>query len=122
DRDADVAGLVRGMTVGDRAALAPELDEAMRTTGLTHLTAVSGAHVVIVVGTLLALLVLLKAPPAGRVAVLVVALAAFVLLVRPDASVLRAAAMGSVALLGIAAGRPASALPALGTSVVVLVV
>ncbi|PFG35350.1 competence protein ComEC [Flavimobilis soli] len=122
DRDADVAGLVRGMTVGDRAALAPELDEAMRTTGLTHLTAVSGAHVVIVVGTLLALLVLLKVPPAGRVAVLVVALAAFVLLVRPDASVLRAAAMGSVALLGIAAGRPASALPALGTSVVVLLV
>lgn len=122
NQDDDVAGLVRGMTVGDRAALAPELDAAMRTTGLTHLTAVSGAHVVIVIGSLLVLLAALKVPPRARVAVLVVALAAFVILVRPDASVLRAAAMGGVALLGIAAGRPASALPALAGAVVVLLV
>lgn len=118
----DVAGLVRGMTVGDRAALPSDVEDAMRVTGLTHLTAVSGAHVAIVVGTLLVLLVVLRVPPRGRMLGLAVALVAFVILVRPDASVLRASVMGAVALLGIAAGRPARALPALATSVVVLLV
>lgn len=122
DQSDDVAGLVRGMTVGDRAALPPDLEEAMRTTGLTHLTAVSGAHVVIVIGTLLAVLVAVRVPPRGRMLGLAVALVAFVVLVRPDASVLRASVMGGVALLGIAAGRPARSLPALATSIVVLLV
>ena len=50
------------------------------------------------------------------------ALAGFVVLARPSPSVLRAAAMGAVALIALASGRPRAALPALGAAVVVLVV
>ncbi|WP_299956733.1 ComEC/Rec2 family competence protein [uncultured Modestobacter sp.] len=44
----------------------------------------------------------------------------FVVLVRPGASVLRAAVMGGVALLALASGRARAAVPALAASVVVL--
>jgi competence protein ComEC len=58
-----------------------------------------------------------------RVQALVVvgALAALVVLVRPRPSVLRAAAMGLVSLAGLAAGRPRAAVPALSAAVAVLV-
>ncbi|HLM05259.1 MAG TPA: ComEC/Rec2 family competence protein [Blastococcus sp.] len=57
-----------------------------------------------------------------RVQALVAApvLAGFVVLAGGGASVVRAAAMGAVALLALAAGRPRAALPALGAAVCVL--
>ena len=51
-----------------------------------------------------------------------VALVGFVILARPSPSVVRAAAMGAIGLLGLAAGRPRAALPALAAGVAVLVV
>ena len=62
-------GLVPGVAVGDTSRLDPELDEAMRTTSLTHVTAVSGGHFVIVVACVAGLCVLLRAPRAVRVVV-----------------------------------------------------
>jgi competence protein ComEC len=50
------------------------------------------------------------------------ALVGFVILARPSPSVLRAAAMGGLALIALAAGRPKAAVPALSAAVVVLVV
>lgn len=41
-RGPDAAGLLPGMTYGDRSGLDTGLEEAMKVTGLTHLTAVSG--------------------------------------------------------------------------------
>ena len=72
---------------------------------MTHLTAVSGANVTIVCGA-----VLLSARLVGpRTAVLLaaVALVAFVIVVQPTASVLRAAVMGAIALLAVLSGRRA---------------
>ncbi|MHA7620165.1 ComEC/Rec2 family competence protein [Cellulosimicrobium cellulans] len=115
-------GLVPGVAVGDTSRLDPELDEAMRTTSLTHVTAVSGGHFVIVVACVAALCVVLRAPRAVRVVVTGVAMVGFVALVHPEPSVLRAAAMGVVGVLGIALGRPSRAVAALGAAVVVLLV
>ncbi|MEV8026992.1 ComEC/Rec2 family competence protein [Cellulosimicrobium funkei] len=115
-------GLVPGVAVGDTSRLDPELDEAMRTTSLTHVTAVSGGHFVIVVACVAALCVLLRAPRAVRVVVTGAAMVGFVALVHPEPSVLRAAAMGVVGVLGIALGRPSRAVAALGAAVVVLLV
>ncbi|GAA3064485.1 hypothetical protein GCM10020000_55130 [Streptomyces olivoverticillatus] len=111
----------------------PDLDEAFRATDLTHLLAVSG-------GNLTVLLVLLIGPPhlaaraerrglAGRLgvplrltALLGGALAiAFVVVCRPEPSVLRAAACGLVTLLAIGSGRRRSLLPALAAAVLLLV-
>ncbi|UNX53631.1 ComEC/Rec2 family competence protein [Georgenia sp. TF02-10] len=111
-------GLVPGIAVGDDRALPADLRDAMRATSLTHLTAVSGAHVAIVLGAVLGALSWL--PRRWRAGAGCAALVAFVLLVRPEASVLRSATMGAVVLLALLVGRPSRALPALAAGVVAL--
>ena len=118
----DAGGLLPGLVVGDTSRLEPALEEDFRTTGLTHLTAVSGANVAIVLGAVLFAARRTRAGPVVLALVCAVALAGFVVLARPSPSVVRAAAMGAIGLLGLASGRPRAALPALGAGVAVLVV
>ena len=49
DRPPDERGLLPGLVVGDTAQVGDELDQAMRDSGLAHLTAVSGGNVAVVV-------------------------------------------------------------------------
>jgi competence protein ComEC len=114
-------GLVPGLVIGDTSRLDPEVEASFRATGMTHLLAVSGANCAIVVGAVLVLLRRLRVD--ARVAAMGagVALLGFVVLVRPSPSVLRAAAMGTVALVALSVGRPRVTLPALATAVAVLV-
>ena len=122
DLSPQARALVPGVAVGDVTRLPDELGAAMRTVGLTHVTAVSGGHFAIVVATLSGLCAVLGLGRWTRLMVLVPATAGFVLLVRPDPSVVRSAAMCAVALTGAALGRPSRAVPALAASVVVLLV
>ncbi|WP_336725262.1 ComEC/Rec2 family competence protein [Cellulosimicrobium cellulans] len=115
-------GLVPGVAVGDTSRLDPVLDDAMRTTSLTHVTAVSGGHFAIVVACVAGLCVLVRAARWARVVITGAAMAGFVVLVHPEPSVLRAAAMGAVGVVGIALGRPSRAMAALAAGVVVLLV
>ncbi|HVQ91148.1 MAG TPA: DNA internalization-related competence protein ComEC/Rec2 [Mycobacteriales bacterium] len=113
-------GLLPGLVVGDRSGLDPVLVESFKTTGLTHLVAVSGTNVAIVAGSVL---LLLRAATAGPRTAAVgggLALAGFVVLARPSPSVLRAAVMGGIALIALAAGRPRAAVPSLALTVLVL--
>ena len=118
DASAQAQGLVPGIAVGDDSRLPGDLEQAMKTVSLTHITAVSGAHVAIILGAVLALLT--WAPRWARAGIGVVVLVCFVVLVRPEASVLRSATMGGVGLLALLLGRPSRALPALCSAVVVL--
>ena len=47
----DARSLVPGMAIGDDRGMPADLAQAMKTTSLTHLTAVSGSHIVIVLAT-----------------------------------------------------------------------
>ena len=94
----------------------------MRTTGLTHLSAVSGANFTLVCGTVLLVLTALGAGRVPRLAVAALAAVGFVVLARPEPSVLRAAAMGLVGLVGLAGSRRAAGVPALAVAVVLLCV
>ncbi|NEK86632.1 DUF4131 domain-containing protein [Blastococcus saxobsidens] len=114
------AGLLPGLVVGDTRAMDPVLDEEFRLAGLSHLTAVSGANVAIVIAGVLWPLRRRAVDRRVQAFVGVLGLAGFVLLAGPSASVVRAAAMGAVTLLALASGRARSALPALGAAVVVL--
>lgn len=118
----DAGALLPGVAVGDTSRLPADLADAMRSAGLTHLTAVSGAHFALVGAAVLACAGAVRLPRALRVVAVVVALAGFVGLVHPGPSVLRAAAMGALGVGGLVVGRPARALPALGAGVVVLLV
>jgi competence protein ComEC len=117
----DAGALVPGIAIGDVSALDRELDAAMKDSSLTHITAVSGAHVAIILGTVLALAAACRVPRAGQVALGGLGLGFFVLLVGPAPSVLRSALMGGVTLLALGVGRGRTALGALGLSVIFLV-
>jgi len=119
---ADVAGLLPAIAVGDTTRVPADLTAAMRAAGLTHIMAVSGAHFAIIGTCVLGLAAALRLRRRARVLVLVPVMAGFVLLVHPGASVLRAAGMGAVAAMGLLLGRPSRAVPALATTVVVLLV
>nr|WP_229925462.1 ComEC/Rec2 family competence protein [Streptomyces longispororuber] len=130
---ADARALVPGLVIGDTSRVPPELEQAFRATDLTHLLAVSGANLTIV-------LALLIGPPgtahraerrglAPRLGIPLrttavlggVLTLGFVIVCRPEPSVVRAAACGLVVLLAIATGRRRSLIPALATVVLVLV-
>ena len=110
--------LVSGVALGDDHSLPAPLREDMRTVSMTHLTAVSGQHVAIILG--LGLEALGALPRRWRALLGAVMLTLLVILVRPSGSVLRAATMGAVMLLGVVAGRRAASVPALCAGAIVL--
>jgi competence protein ComEC len=118
---ADERGLVPGLVLGDVAAMPPDLTTAFRMTGLTHLNAVSGANCAIVVGAVLAALQWAGARRRSRAIIATMALPAFVVLVRPSPSVLRAALMGAIVLLADVLGRRSASIPVLSATVLTLV-
>ena len=114
-------GLLPGLVVGDTSRLDPALEDDFRTTGMTHLNAVSGANVAIILGVVLFAVRWARAGPLAAAVLCGVALVGFVILARPSPSVVRAAAMGAIGLLALVAGRPRAALPALAAGVAVLI-
>jgi competence protein ComEC len=98
------------------------VEDDFRTTGMTHLTAVSGSNVAIVIGFVLLLAAWCRAGPRLSAVLAVAALIGFVILVRPSPSVLRAAVMGALGLVALASSRPRAAVPGLAASVYLLVV
>lgn len=114
-------GLVPGLVVGDTSRLSTRVEEEFKRAGLTHLLAVSGANLAIVTGVILALGRRAVMPPRVLAVVAALGVVGFVVLARPEPSVLRAAVMGGIALLALATGRPRRCLPALFAAVIVLV-
>jgi competence protein ComEC len=119
---ADSTGLVAGLAIGDVSQISTKLQEDMKLVSLAHLTAVSGANCAIV----LAMFYLIARRMGGgrwtRLSVGLSALIAYVLLVGPQPSVLRAAVMASAVLIGITLGRKTAPLSALAASVIILLV
>lgn len=111
-------GLLRGVTIGDTDGISAQRLEQFRRSGLSHLVAVSGSNVAIVLAGVA--WAAARMSLYGRVAMCAGALALFVLVVGPDGSVLRAAAMGAIGLVALVVGRQAEPLHALGTALVVL--
>jgi competence protein ComEC len=113
-------GLLPGLVVGDTSRLPQEVQDNFRAAGMTHLTAVSGSNVALIVGCLLLILKWCRAGPKLSAAACFLGVVGFVILARPSPSVLRAAVMGSIALVALASGRRRSAFPALCATVAAL--
>ncbi len=114
------AGLVSGLAVGDTSGVTPALDADMKTTSLSHLTAVSGANCALVVGIAFAAAAMFGASRTVRVVAGMAALIAFVVLVSPEPSVVRAATMAGIAMLGVLLGRTGAGVSVLALAVTVL--
>ncbi len=111
--------LLRGLAIGDTSDIDESTEAALRRSGLAHLLAVSGSNVAILLGAVA--FTARNASLRTRVGLCAAALTAFVAVVGPDASVLRAAGMGVVALIAVAFGRRAEPLHALGLALLAVV-
>ncbi|MFI0715300.1 ComEC/Rec2 family competence protein [Streptomyces inhibens] len=129
----DARALLPGLVVGDTSRVPPDLDDAFRATDLTHLLAVSGSNLTIVLALLIGpphlatraerrgLAPRLRLSLRGTAVIGGVLAVAFIVVCRPDPSVLRAAACGLITLLAIGTGRRRALLPALAAAVLLLV-
>ncbi|MFS0732928.1 ComEC/Rec2 family competence protein [Microbacterium sp. 1P10UB] len=116
------AGLLPGLAVGDTSAVDADLDTAMKASSLSHLTAVSGANCALVVGLAFAAASALGLRRGLRVTAGLIALAGFVLLVTPEPSVVRAAAMAAVAMIAVLLGRTGAGVAVVSLAVSIILV
>ena len=119
-RPAEQRALVPALVDGDDGGVDPALADDFRATGLTHLLAVSGTNLTLVVGFLLVLARWLRVRGRWLYVVGALGIAGFVLLARTEPSVLRAAAMGTVGLLAMGSNGRQRGTRALGVALVVL--
>lgn len=118
----DPAGLVPALVIGDTRAVPQSLDDDMNATGMAHLNAVSGSNVTMVLMASLWCAAWLRCGRRGRLLVGLAVVALYVLICRPEPSVIRAAVMGCVGLTGTTLGRPRAACAALAAAIVSLFV
>ena len=104
--EGDRRGIVEGVVLGDEQSLPAGLRQDFRASGLYHLLAVSGQNVVLVAAGALALAWLLGVPRwLGQLGALG-AIAAYVLAVGAQPSVIRAGVSGALVSLAWLAARP----------------
>ncbi len=112
--------LIPALVVGDDQGMPADVVGDFQVAGLTHLLAVSGTNLTLVVGFLLIMARWVGVRARGLVVVGVLGVFCFVLLARTEPSVVRAAAMGSVALVGMGSNGREKGVRALGVAVLLL--
>ncbi len=123
--DGSEGGIAAAFASGDRGAIAPEDEEAMRASGLTHLLSVSGLHVTAVVAAAMYLILrLLALSPrlALRWPLLVIAAGGgaiagigYTLLTGAEIPTIRSCVAALLVLFGVALGREAMTLRLVAT-------
>src|SRR5207253_408854 len=113
-------GIVRGIVLGERAAVDADLASAFARSGTSHLLAISGFNMTLV-ATSVALLARGRVPPAITATLTVACVLAYSVLVGLAPSVARAAVMAVVASLGLAFGRRPATDNALALAVATMV-
>lgn len=112
--------LLKGILLGDESTISPALSKAYRLTGTSHIIAISGFNMSVLAG--LVSLIFTRSFGKKRGAVItILLLGSYSLLVGASASVLRAAIMGSYAVLGSAISRKGNTLNNLGVSTLLMV-
>ena len=117
------AALGAGILLGVRSAIAPEINDAFATAGLTHVVAISGWNIAIVAALVSAAVQPLAKRPGGRWTTSAVAAATvggYVLLTGASPSVVRAALMAGAMLVARLGGSRAHAASALALAALVM--
>ena len=112
--------LLPGLSIGDTSAVSESLDTAMKSTSLSHLTAVSGANCAVVIALIMLCGGALRMPRTWRIICSMIVLLGFVVLVTPEPSVLRAAVMATLVLSTMLGGRTIRGVPTLAGAVLIL--
>jgi len=101
----DHAALLSGLVTGDTRGLSTPAEETLTAAGLSHLVAVSGSNVALVLAGVVGVAALCGIGARGRRRCAMAALLWFTVLVRWEPSVLRAGAMAALVLLSQRTGR-----------------
>jgi competence protein ComEC len=117
---ADASALIPALVVGDVSRVTPDLAASFKSTGLTHLSAVSGTNLAILLAVVLAVARPMGVRGTASLILGVLTVGFFVVLARPQPSVLRAAVMGLVVVVGVARGFRRGGVPALAIATVLL--
>jgi competence protein ComEC len=116
------AALARGFVLGEDERIDAETTEDFRRSGLSHLLAVSGQNVALLVLLAMPVLAALGLPLRARLLWMLGLIAVYVPLAGAGPSIQRAGIMGALSVLATIAGRRASRLYALALAAVVLLV
>lgn len=112
--------LLPGLILGDRSQQSESLDEAMKVSGLSHLSAVSGAHTSLIAAAATLLFRSLRLPRPIVIAAFFCTLLLFVQIVGMQPSIIRAATMGAIGAWALFFGRGSQALPILALSTMII--
>lgn len=128
--DGSAGGIAAAFASGDRGGIAPEDEEAMRASGLTHLLSVSGLHITAVVGAaMFVMLRLLALSPTLALRWPLPAIAAgfgalagigYTLLTGAEVPTIRSCVAALLVLLGLALGREALTLRLVATGALII--
>lgn len=119
--DGDGAALLQGVLLGERSRVrGTPIEAEFRTTGLSHVLAVSGTHLSIVAFLLGAILTRVGIPRTARSLLVLLFASGYVLLAGSPVSSLRALVMALVAGGAGSAGRRGDALSALSVAIVLI--
>jgi len=114
------ASLLAGFVLGEKRDISPEIAKLFTDTGTLHLMAVSGSNVAIVVAFFMA--ILWSVNRRLKIVIILIAVLFFCLLTRNEPSVVRAAVMASVVLLGFYRRRNADTIGLLGFAGLLLLI
>lgn len=112
--------LMPGLILGDRSQQSEHVDQAMKISGLSHLSAVSGAHTSLIATAATILFRSLRLPRGVVVAAFLCTLVLFVQIIGMQPSIIRAATMGAIGAWALFYGRGSQALPVLALSTIVI--
>ena len=106
------ASLLNGILLGDDSGLPADVQDEFRRTGTTHIIAISGYNITILI-SLMSVVVVRLFGRRRAFPILVIGLVVYTIMVGASASVVRASIMGILTLLAIYLGRQAAALNSL---------
>ena len=113
--------LIPGMLIGDISQMPQDIRQHYIVSGLSHLTAVSGLHVAVLISAVTIAATACGVSRRGRWVIVMGTLVAFTMVVGPLPSILRAGFMGIVGAVAVLSSRWSDSLAALGGAVLALV-
>lgn len=112
----DVGGLVSGILIGTKSSISQKTSDAFRITGLSHIVAISGFNITIIIVFIFSLLSWI--PKSTRIIIAGVFIVVFVIFVGASAAVVRAGIMGIIGLFALYSERKSNILTSLLLSAV----
>ena len=109
-------GLLLGLLAGDRSGIPEALRNDFQRSGLVHVLAISGFHVVLLAGMLMVFLKATRLPHKAASVIAICLLALYVPVTGSSSAVIRAVLMFAVPQLGTLLQRPANTMNSLGVA------